>query len=731
MIRAYNIDEKLTKTFQAIYLYQAHKKRMRQPLILIVDDYLPNANLLTKFLDADYGIKIADNGLSALAIADASPQPDLILLDVAMPAMNGFEVCRKLKQNPKTQGIPVLFITEENDENDEAFGLGLGAADYITKPFSISITRARIAHHIRLQQEARNRSAAFEELQVAGLVYNNVREGMMLTDADNTIVAVNPAFTRLTGYRATEVIGKKPSILSSGRQSTEFYRAMWHSLNTKGNWSGEIWNRRKNGSEYVELLSINTVYRDDGSVRLYVALFADITLKKQADEMIWRQTNFDPLTGLINRHMFRERLSQALRKAHRNQQRMALIFLDLDHFKEINDSFGHEIGDKLLRETALRLQRCIRESDTVARLGGDEFTVILEELEHLDTAEHIAQSVLHSLAEPYSLADETVYISASIGLTFYPNDAYDIDTLIKNADQAMYAAKNQGRNAYRYFTASMQETARNRMQLISDLRVAQLRKQFEVYYQPIIDLSSGNVRKAEALVRWRHPTRGLISPADFIPLAEETGLIHEIGDWVFHEAVQQLAQWRERYDMPLQISINKSPAQFVGNHIDHDDWFEYLLRMDLPEHSVVVEITENLLLDASSKVTDRLLAFRDAGFQVAIDDFGTGYSALSYLKKFDIDYLKIDQSFTRGLAQQSEDLALCEAMVMMAHKLGLKVIAEGVENQAQNDILTGIGCDFGQGYLYSRPMPREDFGKLLAMDARNRQSTIAFPYSVN
>jgi diguanylate cyclase (GGDEF)-like protein/PAS domain S-box-containing protein len=706
---------------------------MPQPLILIVDNYLPNATLLTKIFDADYRIKTANNGLSALAIANTSPQPDLILLDVSMPAINGFEVCRQLKQNPKTRGIPVIFVTAQDDESDEAYGLGLGAVDYITKPFSIAITKARVDNHIRLRQETRHRTAAFEELQVAGLVYNHVREGMMLTDADNIIVGVNPAFTRLTGYSSAEVLGKNPRILSSGRQNPQFYQAMWHSLKTTGSWSGEIWNRRKNGSEYVELLSINTIYRDDGSVRVYVALFTDITLKKQADEMIWRQTNFDQLTGLINRHMFRERLSQALRKAHRSQQPMALMFLDLDHFKEVNDSFGHEVGDKLLQETARRLQGCIRESDTVARLGGDEFTIILEELDNLDDVERVAQCILHSLAEPFSLADESIYVSASIGLTFYPNDASDIDTLIKNADQAMYAAKNQGRNGYRYFTAGMQETAQNRMRLISDLRVALLRKQFEVYYQPIVELTSGNIHKIEALVRWRHPVRGLVSPADFIPLAEETGLIHEIGNWVFHEATQQLAHWRERYNIPLQISINKSPAQFAGNHVNHNDWFDYLQRLGLPEHSVVVEITESLLLDADSAITDRLLAFRDAGLQVAIDDFGTGYSALSYLKKFDIDYLKIDQSFTQGLAPDSEDLALCEAMVMMAHKLGLKVIAEGVETQAQSDLLTHIGCDYGQGYLYARPMPSEDFGKLLTLDMRNQLSAtgLGSPYTIN
>lgn len=696
---------------------------MPRPLILIVDDHLPHVNLLSKILDRDYDIKTTDNSLAALEIAASMPQPDLILLDVAMPAPDGFEVCRRLKRSPETCAIPVIFITAEDNEKEEAFGLSLGAADYIVKPFSIAITKARIANQLLLQQEIRRRIAATEELEIAGLVYNNVREGMILTDSDNKIVAVNPAFTRLTGYSRADVIGKNPGILNSGRQNPQFYQSMWQSLKTTGSWSGEIWNRRKNGSEYVELLSINTIYRDDGSTRLYVALFSDITLKKQADELIWRQTNFDPLTGLINRHMFRERLSQAIGKTHRNRQHMALIFLDIDHFKEVNDSFGHEVGDTLLQETALRLQSCVHASDTVARLGGDEFALILEELDNFDTIEDVAQAILDCLSQPFSLADETIYISASLGLTFYPNDAYDLDTLLKNADQAMYAAKNQGRNAYRYFTAGMQETAQNRMRLISDLRVALSNQQLAVYYQPIVELASGHIHKTEALVRWHHPERGLVSPGDFIPLAEETGLIHEIGNWVFHEASQQLALWQKHFGLALQISINKSPVQFSGTHVDHNDWFEHLRKLNLPNHSVVVEITESLLLDAGSTVTDRLLAFRDAGLQVAIDDFGTGYSALSYLKKFDIDYLKIDQSFTRGLSPKSEDLALCEAMVMMAHKLGLKVIAEGVETQAQHDLLLQIGCDYGQGYLYAKPMPSDDFSQILHQERQNRLAT--------
>jgi diguanylate cyclase (GGDEF)-like protein/PAS domain S-box-containing protein len=554
-----------------------------------------------------------------------------------------------------------------------------------------------------------------EKLKLANLVYQAIGEAIMVADADNRIVTVNPAFTKLTGYTMHEAVGQSTALLKSGRQNEAFYQVMWHTLETTGQWQGEIWNRRKNGEIYLEWLTINTIYDDNGNrIRHRVAMFSDITDQKHAEQTIWQQANFDALTGLPNRHLFYERLEQEMKKSRRMGLPLALLFLDLDHFKDINDTQGHDKGDLLLKETAQRLLSCVRNTDTVARLGGDEFTVILTELHEQDNIERIAQNILRQIAQPFELAGEMTYLSVSIGITLYPEDTDNLDVLIKNADQAMYAAKDQGRNRRHYFTPSMQEVALNRMRLISDLRNALAERQFWLAYQPIVELATGAIRKAEALVRWQHLTRGLISPAEFIPVAETTGMIIDIGEWVFREAVQQVGQWRTVLHEDFQISINKSPVQFQQEGNGHLAWFEYLRELGLPGQSIVVEITEGLLMDADTAITDQLLAFRDAGIQVSLDDFGTGYSSLSYLKKFDIDYLKIDQSFTRNLGVNASDMALCEAMIVMAHKLGIKVIAEGIETQKQCDLLTAAGCDYGQGYLFSKPVSADEFERLLA-----------------
>ena len=443
-------------------------------------------------------------------------------------------------------------------------------------------------------------------------------------------------------------------------------------------------------------------------------------VRKGDEALIWRQANFDPLTNLPNRRMFHDRLEQEMKKSDRAGLPLALLLLDLDHFKQINDTYGHAMGDLLLRDAAQRLGSCVRESDTVARLGGDEFTIILGKLDDPDTVERITRDALRKLAEPFRLKNEVAYVSTSIGIAFYPADAADASLLLKSADQAMYAAKNQGRNRHSYFTAALQQAAQVRMRLVNDLRGALAGDQFRVYYQPIVELSTGGVHKAEALIRWQHPMRGLVCPAKFISIAEDTGMIVDIGDWVFREAARQVAMWRASHHAAFQISVNRSPVQFHSEDSSHSAWFDHLQRLGLPGQSIAVEITERLLLDSSVAVTDQLLAFRDAGMQVSLDDFGTGYSALAYLKKFDIDYLKIDRSFIHNLAPDSNDMALCEAIIVMAHKLGLKVIAEGVETVQQRDLLAAAGCDYGQGYLFSEPVPAEQFEALLQTA---RQST--------
>ncbi len=434
---------------------------------------------------------------------------------------------------------------------------------------------------------------------------------------------------------------------------------------------------------------------------------SDISARKLSEEKYFNLAHYDQITELPNRVLFLDRLNLDMKRSKKTGQSIALMYIDLDKFKEVNDTLGHLMGNLLLKEVAERLSSCIRVTDTVARMGGDEFTIVLNNLDVNLTADNTAEAILSKIAEPFQLGNDSVYITCSIGITTFPEDGNDVEVLLSNADQAMYAAKVLGRNRYNYFTANLQQRAMERMRLVNDLRVALQRKEFYLVYQPIVQLNTGEIHKAEALIRWQHPVRGLVNPLDFIPLAESTGLIVEIGDWVFEEAAKQAKIWRESKPN-FQISINKSPVQFRAG-INHKKWLDYLESIDLPGSSMAIEITEGLLLDGDKPIIDMLLEYRTAGIQVAVDDFGTGYSSLSYLHKFQMDYLKIDRSFTNKITNNASDWALCEVIIIMAHKLGMKVIAEGVETQEQMNLLLGAGCDYGQGYFFSKPVSASDF----------------------
>ena len=456
------------------------------------------------------------------------------------------------------------------------------------------------------------------------------------------------------------------------------------------------------------------VERDaNGQPLTMTGTLSDITARKEADELAWRQANLDVLTSLPNRRLFRERLEVELLRAKRTQRQLALLFIDLDGFKQVNDLYGHDAGDLLLIEAAQRLKSCIRETDIVSRLGGDEFTIILSDLLHQDHVEFICQKILLSLAEPFALGEDVGHVSGSIGVALYPLDGYNSEELTRKADQAMYAAKQTGKNQFNYFTREMDDKAHLRLRLTNDLHSALLLNQFEVHYQPIVDLHSGRITKAEALLRWRHPTMGNIMPSLFIPLAEESSLIRTIGNWVFREAAWFSKRCSEHLGLPFQISVNKSPVQFMARETE-DNWLDYMLNLGLPANSICVEITEGALLNASQRVSDRLLEFRDAGVQVALDDFGTGYSSMAYLQKFDIDYLKIDRSFVKNIMTDKDSRTIAETIIVMAHKLGKKVVAEGVENVDQLSCLMQADCDYGQGFLFSAAVPAERFLELLA-----------------
>jgi len=557
------------------------------------------------------------------------------------------------------------------------------------------------------------RKQAEEANQLAVSVYQTSSEAMVVTDANRQIIDVNPAFIEVTGYSKEEVLGKNSSILRSHKHNQAVCERMRDETAITGKWQGEMWAQRKNGEVFPMWLTTNTVYNEDGSPRYRISLFIDITEKKASEELIWQQAHIDSLTGLPNRSMFQDRLKQEINKSHRTGLPLALLYLDLDRFKEVNDTLGHDVGDLLLKQAAQRLNMCVREVDVVSRLGGDEFTIILTEIGDMTGIERVIESILESLAKPFQLGEDIVYVSTSIGITLYPTDASEPEALLKNADQAMYVAKNAGRNQSSYFAKAMQDVAQKRMRLANDLRVALQGQQIWVAYQPIVDLKTGEITKAEALARWQHPTLGAISPAEFIPVAENSGLIFEIGDWIFQQALLQVKYWQAKYNPEFQVSVNKSPIQiqYVSNKTE--PWHVQISKLGLLGKSIVAEITEGLLLDANFSTQERLLEFRDAGIQVALDDFGTGYSSLSYLQKFDIDYIKIDQSFVRNLSPTSGDMALCEAIIVMAHKLGMKVIAEGIETTDQKYLLTLAGCDYGQGYLFSKPVPASEFEKLL------------------
>lgn len=569
------------------------------------------------------------------------------------------------------------------------------------------------------------RSRINEEQRLAALVYRNSSEAMSVTDAQGTIIAINPAFVALTGFAAEEVVGRNASVLWAGMQDGIAHAELQLALDASGCWQGELWSRHKDGHSFPTQVSINSIMDDDGRVQRRVTLFADITRKKASEELIWRQANFDSLTQLPNRNMFHERLQQEMQQAHREGRQLALMFLDLDGFKDINDTQGHDMGDLLLQQVAARLQSRVRASDTVARLGGDEFTVILNGLgAELDIAP-IADEIRRAIAEPFVLGSETAFLSVSIGITVFPRDGDQFDALLKNADQAMYASKAQGRNRFNFFAAAMQESVVQRMQLTNELRAAAAGSELAVYYQPIVNLASRAICKAEALLRWHSPSRGWVSPAVFIPAAEKAGLILEIGDWVFREASHQALWFRRCIHPDFQVSVNVSPVQFSADDGRLDAWLPHLQRLGMPGNAIALEITEGLLLEGSAAVTSRLAMLRAAGMAISLDDFGTGYSSLSYLNRFDIDTVKIDQSFVRELAEGNNAMALCEAIIVMAHKLGLSVVAEGIETELQRQLLLAAGCDFGQGYLFSPPLPACRFEALLQAGDRSDSAPTA------
>ncbi len=558
---------------------------------------------------------------------------------------------------------------------------------------------------------------AENELRIAATAFES-QEGMFITGADGVIQRVNNAFVETTGYSAEEAVGKTPAILKSGRHDAAFYQEIREALDRDGHWQGEIWNRRKNGEIYPEWETISVVKGADGQITHYVSTFTDISLRKKTEEQIRTLAFYDPLTQLPNRRLLLDRLHQALASSVRNERQGALLFIDLDNFKSINDTQGHAVGDLLLVEAARRLQGCIREGDTTARLSGDEFVVLLEDLDANEQAaasqaETVGEKILATIGKPYFINGHEHHSTASIGITLFRGPVKTMDEMLKRADVALYQAKADGRNILRFFDPAMQAAVTARVALESDLRRAILeQEQLQLYYQAQVD-SSGRLTGAEALVRWRHPERGMVSPGEFIPLAEESGLILPLGHWVMTTACQQLAAWAERPETAhLTLAVNVSAKQFhlptfveeVATLVDY---------FGIDPTRLKLEITESLMVENVDDIIAKMTALKTRGINFSMDDFGTGYSSLSYLKRLPLYQLKIDQSFVRDVLTDPNDAAIARIIVSLAQSMNLMVIAEGVETEAQREFLELNGCHAFQGYLFSKPVPSEEFEQLL------------------
>ncbi|MFG0381757.1 bifunctional diguanylate cyclase/phosphodiesterase [Pseudomonas sp. zbq_18] len=561
---------------------------------------------------------------------------------------------------------------------------------------------------LTIARDITEREQMQERLHQAATVFESTAEGVMITDLEQRITAVNRAFTDITGFTEAEALGQTPRLLASGKHDSAFYAAMWHQLAAEGHWQGEVCNKRKNGELYPEWLTISAVRDQSGQITHFVGVFADISSLKQAQDRLDYQAHHDPLTGLPNRMLFENRLDNALKDARADNQCGAVLFLDLDRFKHINDSLGHPVGDQLLKAIALRLREQLRDIDTVARLGGDEFIVLLPGLHQPRDAERVATKLLACFGAPFQAEGHEFFTSASIGISLFPQDGNDVPTLIKNADAAMYSSKAKGRNRSEFYTRKLTFQATERMTLELELRRAIERDELSLYYQPKLCLRSGHLVGAEALLRWHHPVFGEVPPDRFIPLAEDNGMILQLGDWVMQEACRQMRQWQDSHAPFGPLSVN-----LAGSQLRQPQLTERITGMlddfGLTADKLQLEITESFIMNQAEEALAILHELKALGLQLAIDDFGTGYSSLSYLKRLPLDILKIDKSFVHGLPGDPDDAAITRAILALGRSLQMTVIAEGVETKAQELFLTSEGCEHIQGYVVSRPLPAESF----------------------
>lgn len=585
------------------------------------------------------------------------------------------------------------------------------------------VTDAINEMRLKLIDDLEKQNASAEEIRKLSLAIDQSPSSVLICDKGWKIEYSNSKFSQLTGHLSEDIIAKHPKDINEDNALSNDNIQMWENIQIQvervGVWQGEVHSTRKNGERFWEQVSITPIKDGKNIPTHYLILGEDISIRKRYEQQLLRQANYDILTGLPNRMLALDRLKLALAQARRDDQLVGLMFLDLDNFKHINDTMGHDNGDSLLIEASRRISSCLRGTSTVARLGGDEFLVILPSLNAPEATEQVAERILQTFSAPYTLANQEVFISTSIGIAIYPSDSDNSSTLLQHADAAMYQAKNKGKSAYQRFLPEMNKDSHERLQIESRLRRALELDELEVYYQPIVEAATGRLIGAEALIRWNNPAMGMVVPDRFIPLAEETGLIIPIGDWVLDTACKQIKQWQQSTGLDLTIAVNVSPRQFRdGNFVGTVE--SILSKYQLDPHFLELEITERLILDDSIETSSIFDSLDKMNVKLSIDDFGTGYSALGYLKSYPFDTLKIDKSFVQDVIEEKEDAALVTAIITMAHSLGLKVIAEGVEEASQLEFLNSRNCDFAQGYYFNRPVPAADFNQW--MEKNNKAS---------
>lgn len=706
--------------------------------ILVVDDNPGKRLALVSVLESlNQNCVTAGSGVDALRCL-LDQEFAVILLDIQMPGMDGFETARLIRSRQRSESTPIIFITAYvRGEMDMLEGYSLGAVDFIFTPIVPEILRAKVSVFVELSKqiqaikqheehlerlvelrtaaltaEIAERKQAEVSIRKLSSAMEKVADSIFITDANGVIEYVNAAFVIVTGYERDEAIGKSPRIIKSGNHDEKFYAQIWEILLRGEVYRNVIVNRRKDGQLYHEAVTITPLTDPQGKVTHFISSGKDMSESIQAQERLQHLAHHDALTGLPNRMLFVERLKHALQRAHHRKRAVAVMFLDMDRFKMVNDTLGHEAGDRLLQAMASRLLACVREGDTIARFGGDEFAGLLNDVASPEDVAPIVGKFLEALAPPFLIDGHELFVGGSIGVSLYPDDGADPQTLMKNADTAMYSAKQRGGNSSEFYFAGMNENALARLGLETGLRHAIDRQEFIVNYQPQIDLKTGQVVGFETLLRWERRDSGPVSPKEFIPVLEETGLIVAVGEWMLRTACEQHRAWRAAGLPPLRLAVNISSRQF-----EDSDLAETLRRVmqdtAMSAEFLELEITESILMKNAARDIEALRVLNAMGMRFAIDDFGTGYSSLSYLKRFPIDILKIDKAFIRDITDNGDDAAIVKAIITMAHSLGIQALAEGVETREQVEFLSRQGCDLAQGYYFSAPLSAGETERVL------------------